>query len=134
MTIEPGARSGIVDAGRGGEATGTRSNEMTTDAVSRRDDRTVSPPPQLRAYRLPVDGRELVLFAWDAADHAEPSLDALTTAERDVLARVTRGHSNKAIAQARGVALRTVANQVASLLRKLGASSRLELIHRYARR
>jgi len=49
-----------------------------------------------------------------------------------VLARITRGQSNKDIARARKTSERTVANQVASLLRKTGAASRYELITRYA--
>ena len=51
----------------------------------------------------------------------------LTPAERDVLALVRMGHTNAAIAKARKRSERTVANQVASLLRKLDAPSRRAL-------
>jgi DNA-binding NarL/FixJ family response regulator len=51
----------------------------------------------------------------------------LTPAERDVLEGLTRGLSNREIADRRRSSLRTVANQVARLLKKHGASSRLEL-------
>lgn len=55
-------------------------------------------------------------------------LSQLSPAERAVLAYVIRGDSNAEIAAARRTSVRTVANQVAKLLRKLGASSRFDLI------
>jgi DNA-binding CsgD family transcriptional regulator len=58
-----------------------------------------------------------------------PTLPAsLSAAERDVAMAVLQGLSNAEIAAFRGTAPRTVANQVASLLRKLGARSRTEAI------
>ena len=56
-----------------------------------------------------------------------PLPSKLTAAERDVVKLILEGKSNAAIAKVRGVAVRTVANQVASILRKLGAASRSEL-------
>lgn len=74
------------------------------------------------------------MFSWsDDAAAATPIPSDLSTAERDVLVRLVRGDSNAVIARARKTAVRTVANQVASLLRKTGASSRYELIRRFAR-
>jgi DNA-binding CsgD family transcriptional regulator len=55
------------------------------------------------------------------------STAGLTDAERDVLTRILAGDSNETIAKARGSAVRTVANQIASIFRKLGVSSRAEL-------
>lgn len=52
---------------------------------------------------------------------------AFTAAEHEVLAMVARGMSNDAIARARGRSIRTIANQVAALLRKSGAGSRRSL-------
>jgi DNA-binding CsgD family transcriptional regulator len=52
---------------------------------------------------------------------------ALTPSEREVLACVARGLSNAEIARVRQTSVRTVANQVGSLLRKTGATSRVEL-------
>jgi DNA-binding NarL/FixJ family response regulator len=52
---------------------------------------------------------------------------SLTAAERDVLALVRMGYTNAAIATARKRSERTVANQVASLLKKLDAPSRRAL-------
>jgi DNA-binding CsgD family transcriptional regulator len=53
---------------------------------------------------------------------------ALTPAETDVLALVLGGGSNRDIARARGTSERTVANQLASLFRKLAVRSRSELV------
>lgn len=52
---------------------------------------------------------------------------ALTAAEREVLALLVAGKSNREIAAARRRSVRTVANQVASILRKTGACSRASL-------
>ncbi len=56
---------------------------------------------------------------------ARPSV--LTEAESEVALAVARGLSNAAIAAERGAAVRTVANQVAAVMKKLGVSSRVEL-------
>ena len=85
----------------------------------------VQPPPNLVAERI---DDELVVFSWDIS---EPPTSALTSAEREVLARIVRGESNQTIATARKTSVRTIANQVASLLRKTGAASRFDLIRRY---
>jgi DNA-binding CsgD family transcriptional regulator len=63
-----------------------------------------------------------------------PPLPAkLTAAEREVVTLILEGKSNAAIAKARGVAVRTVANQVASILRKLRVGSRSGLLARLTR-
>jgi DNA-binding CsgD family transcriptional regulator len=48
--------------------------------------------------------------------------------ESEVLLQLLEGLSNEEIATERGVSARTVANQVASVFRKLGVSSRGELV------
>jgi DNA-binding CsgD family transcriptional regulator len=55
----------------------------------------------------------------------------LTPSEREVVAAVLRGVSNAALARARGVSLRTIANQLASAFSKLGVRSRSELAARW---
>lgn len=57
----------------------------------------------------------------------EMGQEELTSAEREVLVLVQRGMSNLQIAKLRARSVRTIANQVASLLRKTGAGSRREL-------
>ena len=51
----------------------------------------------------------------------------LTERERALVAEILTGSSNKAIAQKFGVQEQTVRNQLTTLFRKLGVSSRLEL-------
>ena len=55
------------------------------------------------------------------------ALDMLTVTEREVALDVITGLSNDEIAQKRGRAPRTIANQLASLYQKLGIRSRAEL-------
>jgi DNA-binding CsgD family transcriptional regulator len=58
-----------------------------------------------------------------------PRLPAvLTEAEREVARLVYAGARNDDIARARGVSLKTVANQLDSIYRKLGVGSRSELV------
>jgi DNA-binding CsgD family transcriptional regulator len=54
--------------------------------------------------------------------------DLLSDAEAEVARLVYHGQSNAEIAQSRGTATRTVANQIASIFTKLGIGSRAELI------
>ncbi|MFE5410449.1 response regulator transcription factor [Microbacterium sp. NPDC056569] len=65
----------------------------------------------------------------DAAIRTSPAADAfaLTGRERDVLALVSRGLTNAQIAERLGIAGKTVANVVSTLLAKCGASDRLAL-------
>lgn len=82
-----------------------------------------APPRDLKGFTFVADGREVAVlsFARDA-----PAL--LTTAEREVAFLILAGRTNADIAQVRGTSMRTVANQVASLFRKLEVSSRAELV------
>lgn len=57
----------------------------------------------------------------------------LTPGERHVLALVLQGKTNQQVAKARGTSVRTVANQVASIFRKLNVQSRAELVARDVR-
>lgn len=90
------------------------------------------------ARRLDVASRaELVRALQQTFGHVDrpaPSLERLTAAERTVVALAVEGLGNEAIAQARGVSLRTVANQLAAAYRKLGVGSRVELAARLGRR
>ena len=54
----------------------------------------------------------------------------LTEAEREIALAVCQGRTNAEVAARRGVSARTVANQVASLFKKLGVGSRTELAAR----
>lgn len=52
----------------------------------------------------------------------------LTRGERQVIAMMLAGRSDAQIAKHRGTSLRTLLNQVSSVLRKLGLGSRDELL------
>jgi DNA-binding NarL/FixJ family response regulator len=57
-----------------------------------------------------------------------PSAAVLSDAERDVVAGILRGKRAAAIARERGTSIRTVAKQITSIYKKLGASSRREAL------
>lgn len=80
----------------------------------------------IRVLRLTLGRTELAVVGEPLAS-APPEL---TEAEREVLRRILRGESNAEIAAARQTSLRTVANQVGAIFRKLGVSSRGELAAR----
>ena len=84
---------------------------------------------QLVPYAASVlrDGTEL---PDDAGEVPLPSV--LTPAEADIVRAALRGASNAEIARGRGRSVRTVANQFASLFRKLRVGSRSELYARAA--
>lgn len=60
--------------------------------------------------------------------HAPTLPDGLTQAEGEILEGLLAGEVNEDLARGRGTSTRTVANQVAAIFRKLGVSSRAELI------
>lgn len=81
------------------------------------------------ASRLALSSRtELVIFASRVRGDAAAAPADLTPAEERVLALVGAGLSNAEIARARGTSVRTIANQVASILRKTGRPTRRALI------
>ncbi len=82
--------------------------------------------PDLRAGWIKIGGDELavVSFSFDCS----PPLDVLTRAEQEVAMGLLEGLTNAKIAQKRGTKERTVANQVGSIFRKIGVSSRIELV------
>jgi DNA-binding CsgD family transcriptional regulator len=91
--------------------------------MTRKKARPAEVPKDLEALES-EDGEVIVLsFAVDTSRTA-----TLTPAESEVAAHVLEGRSNAEIARLRGSSERTVANQVASLYRKLGVRSRLELV------
>jgi len=76
-------------------------------------------------FEVDIGGETLVVTSVPIA--AETGLDALTDAERAVALHAVAGLSNAAIAKRRKSSARTVANQLASIYRKLGVGSRAEL-------
>jgi DNA-binding NarL/FixJ family response regulator len=68
----------------------------------------------------------LVVFSFPLGHPALP--ETLSPAERAVALALLEGLSNSEIAKARRTSVRTVANQLASLFRKLGVGSRAEAV------
>jgi DNA-binding NarL/FixJ family response regulator len=76
-----------------------------------------------------MDGEQLAVFSFPLPPPTLPNL--LSAAERDVA--LLQGLSNSDIAAARGTSARTVANQIASLLKKLGVHPRSQAVAALAR-
>lgn len=77
------------------------------------------------ATRLRAAGKELFVLSLPSPAAQLPTV--LTAAERHVAGLVLDGLSNRTIAQVRGTSVRTVANQIASVFRKLNVTGRAEL-------
>src|SRR5690606_21972967 len=90
-------------------------------------------PADLRATALEVGGVELLRVSYPIEPHDLFEDTALTKAEAEVAELAIEGKSNAEIAAARDTSVRTVANQMASILRKLGLGSRRELAVSYVR-
>ncbi len=88
-----------------------------------RFDRSEYPQGSALAYRFQHEGQEHVIVTVPLRVRLDP---ALTPAEISVARLIVAGRSNADIARTRGTSVRTVANQVASLLRKLGLGSRAQ--------
>src|ERR1700722_1496318 len=91
----------------------------------------VDPDALVRAIRAVHDGH-LLLAAEAAGTLLQPAagpgrgLDALTAREREVLAELAQGRSNREIARALHVAEKTVKAHVSSVLAKLGVQDRTQ--------
>jgi DNA-binding CsgD family transcriptional regulator len=82
-----------------------------------------------RTFRLVQHDEEFLVMSAPVTSAAAASL---TRAQLEVARAVVQGASNAEIACIRGTAVRTVANQVASILRRLGASSRAQVAAKLA--
>ena len=95
----------------------------------------VDPDALVRAIRSVHDGHlllapeaagSLMQSAGRAAGRAAGGVDALTRREREVLAELAKGRSNREIARALRVSERTVKAHVSSVLAKLGVQDRTQ--------
>jgi DNA-binding CsgD family transcriptional regulator len=87
----------------------------------------------LEVFDVEIGDQALVVLSLPARRRAEV-VDGLTPAERSVAQLAMTGMSSAAIARRRRCSARTVANQLASVYRKLGVQSRGELAARLADR
>jgi DNA-binding NarL/FixJ family response regulator len=81
-------------------------------------------PSELRARTLRLDGQDYLVLSFRLGDERTTRL---TQAEWAVARAVIAGAKNAEIAVERGRSVNTVAKQVASVFRKLGVRSRIEL-------
>lgn len=84
-------------------------------------------PTGLRARLAEIDWQGESMLVGSLPLRETQDLDGLSEAERSVALLLLRGFTLAAIAEARGVSERTVANQVQAVYRKLGVRSRTEL-------
>ena len=91
----------------------------------------VDPDALVRAIRSVHDGH--LLLAQEAgrtlvrtASWSRGGMDSLTGREREVLAEIAKGRSNREIARSLGVAEKTVKTHVSSVLAKLGVQDRTQ--------
>jgi DNA-binding CsgD family transcriptional regulator len=95
------------------------------------DDRASS----VRVSEIVIGGERLVVLSLPLDPPGGSSFrDALTPAEAEVASLACAGLTNAEIAARRGASVRTVANQIAAVLRKTGAASPRELAARWAAR
>jgi DNA-binding NarL/FixJ family response regulator len=86
--------------------------------------RAPAPTDGARTLRFWHEGHELMVLS---VPLQRASRIALTRAELEVARSIVQGESNAAIAHSRGTSVRTVANQVASILQRLGVASRAQV-------
>jgi DNA-binding CsgD family transcriptional regulator len=77
-----------------------------------------------RATPFEIGGDRFVLLSWPASERRPLPAGRVTPAEREVIELALEGLSNEEIARARGTSAGTVANQLASIYRKLAVGSR----------
>jgi DNA-binding CsgD family transcriptional regulator len=80
-----------------------------------------------RTIRVMTGAGDLVVVSFPVAGDGT---GVLTDAERKVVALLLEGYANAEIATRRRASVHTIANQVASIFRKLGVGSRHELAAR----
>lgn len=85
-------------------------------------------PGAIETRCVQIGGVELLVLSFSAAPATLPA--DLSAAEREVLRWLLQGDTNAQVAARRQTAVRTAANQVASIFRKIGVTSRAELAAR----
>lgn len=92
----------------------------------------LKPPHGARVSALRVNGSELRVISFPVQPPS-PAAVPLSRVECEVAELAACGLTNAEIAERRGRSVRTVANQMAAILRKLGLGSRRELAAHFAR-
>jgi DNA-binding NarL/FixJ family response regulator len=84
--------------------------------------------PRARLAEVAIAGDRLLVGTYPLVDLR--TLAPLSDAEREIAALLIAGSTNADVAARRGTSVRTVANQVSAILRKLGVGSRSEMAAR----
>ena len=126
---QPGSRAEISDAVRRIERARGRARHEDPEAALALWRGLVNGEWSLVDH-VDTDGRRFVLARRNLPGVRDPK--ALEQPERDVLGYAALGHSNKFIGYMLGLAPSTVAGHIDSAQRKLGVSSRLELVTLFA--
>lgn len=92
----------------------SKGNYVVNDAVISK--------PQVAAWLL----SQFEQMTVSDADSSEYTFQPLSTREMEILKLITRGQSNKEIAQALGISRQTVKNHMTSILRKLAVNDRTQ--------
>ncbi len=82
--------------------------------------------PGPEASRIVVGEQELALLTFPIRPATLP--ETFSAAEREIALAVLEGRSNASIAAERRTSVRTVANQIGAMFRKLGVHSRPEFV------
>jgi DNA-binding CsgD family transcriptional regulator len=101
-------------------------SERDHGGAGAREAKAVSVQDEVEIAVLELDDVELIVLGLEA----EAAAPELTRAEQEVVRLVLDGCSNREIAQRRNASVKTVANQLMMIYRKLGIVSRFELAAR----
>lgn len=104
-----------------------RSSPGSIEHISNADG--LAAPEDLDARSFAIGSDEYVILAFSVTPD-QPVLEnagRLTASELAIAELVLQGHATAEIARARGRSVRTIANQIAAIYRKLGVKSRREL-------
>jgi len=96
------------------------------------EEQELVPPAGTTVDPLELAGQTLMVISFPVRTRPGGALSGLSEAEASVARLAADGRSNAEIADARGTSVRTVANQMAAVLRKLRMGSRHELMVRLA--
>lgn len=123
----------LIDAFRAG-ASGYLTKDLTPEALARavRAARTgeLIMPRRLAARLVERLSRRMPVPA-GPDEHDYPPVEALSDREREILRLLVDGHTDREIATALTISVRTVETHVSNILHKLGVRNRAEAARRY---
>lgn len=101
---------------------------MDSRRRNRHSDATIQLPRDLRVTHCTLEGEHLVILSHPAVTSPDETLAMLSQAEREVVSYILDGFTQAEVAMLRGTSPRTIAKQLESAYRRLGVSSRAELL------